>query len=157
LLWYAWLVVVRTVTKWRPGTLGETVTLRDYVDARLTDLARYHDVTVADIQAEMDRRLANSQRESDQRFAEAQEGIKATATALEHRFEGLNQWRQQSADRENAFATKDLLGALAARLDAIEALLDKQRGRQAVYAAAVGLIVAAVAVITLLLGHFQFK
>jgi uncharacterized protein YukE len=157
LLWYAWLVVVRTVTKWRPGTLGETVTLRDYVDARLTDLARYHDVTVADIQAEMDRRLANSQRESDQRFAEAQEGIKATATALEHRFEGLNQWRQQSADRENAFATKDLLATLAQRIDTIEAALDKQRGRQAVYAASLGLIVAVAAVITLLVGHFQLK
>ena len=106
------------------------VTLREYIDRGLGDLAKYHDATVNGIQAEIDRRLGEIQRETNTRL----DGQAKEATALKDR-------AGDAADR------------IVDRLDKLEQVIDRQRGRQAAYASLATLAGVILTLLILLAAH----
>ena len=138
---------------------GDKVPLRDYMDQGLADLARYHDATVDAIQSEIDRRLGEVQRETESRFREQGTALNAASAALDRRLEGMNEFREQIRDvtarKVDDSLVRQTTEALAARVDAAEAALERQRGRMSAYATISVILVTAVTVLTLVLNHIR--
>lgn len=138
---------------------GEKVTLRDYVDRGLADLARYHDKTLGDVQAEIDRRFGEVQRETEGRFREQATATRAATAALDKRLDSMNEFRNAIRDVTDRKVDADLYraatDAILARLDRAESALDRQRGRMGAYVAVSAFLVTAVTVLTLVLNHIR--
>jgi hypothetical protein len=136
------------------------VPLRDYVDRALADLTRYHDRDTASLQAEIDRRLGEAQRETESRFREQAAAALAATSALDKRLDAMNEFRESIRDTTARKIDTDLyrqtVDSLTARMEAIEATQDRQRGRIAVYSAAGSILIVVVAILTLILNHVQF-
>ena len=106
--------------------------LAAYIDRALDDLRHYHDTTVTMIQDEIDRRISEIIRERDARLKE----VTARTDTLAHQA-----------------AAKDEL--LLDRIDRVEKVLERQRGRQVVYAGLLGAGVAVITIATLLANHIR--
>lgn len=140
---------------------GGAVPMITYVDRRAEDLRLVIEEMGHMLQAEMDRRVQNQQREMDQRLINQQNGLVAATGAMDARLEGMNEFRAQTNDIMRMMVTQSAFTAtitgITDRLTAVEAAIERQRARQAVYAASVGLVVAVVAALSLILGHIQLK
>ena len=138
----------------------DAVPLRDYVDRGLTDLAKYHDVTVSGIQAEIDRRLGEIQRETDLRLSQQAAAVAAATAALDRRLDAMNEFREQIRDTTARKVDTDLYRQaseqIGARLENIESMLDRARGRMSAYAAVSAFLITVVTVLTLVLNHIPF-
>jgi hypothetical protein len=131
------------------------VPLRDYVDARLADLARYHDTTLRAIQDEIDRRLAVMTHDIEARFGSLTAAADAAASAVDARLERANEFRDAMRDQAAHKTDTGEFRALADRVDKVEQAMDRQRGRMAVYAALSGLILVGIAILTLAVNHIR--
>jgi hypothetical protein len=76
---------------------GEKVTLRDYVDRGLGDLARYHDAGITGLQGEIDRRLGEIQRETGYRLSENATARDALLARVERAEAALERQRGRAA------------------------------------------------------------
>jgi hypothetical protein len=134
--------------------------IRDYVDARISDLRAQHFSDIAMVQAEIDRRVAEIIRERDARFRKLTDGIKTASAALDHRLEAMNEFRAQMREQGTSYVRRDMLDvfgqAVNARLDHVEAAPERARGRMSVYAGLAAAAAAAVAIITLAANHIRF-
>jgi hypothetical protein len=119
----------------------------------------------------LEQRLADERRYYDKRFDEIADALAKASEANERRLEGLNEWRQQSKDREANWtgiedfrtfretwriAHEDLAGRfseLAAnavaidRFDALERAVSVSAGRRTAIAGGAGVLVAVVALL----------
>jgi hypothetical protein len=136
------------------------VTLRDYIDRGLGDLARYHDAGITGLQTELDRRLGEVQRETEGRFREQAAAVLAATSALDKRLDAMNEFRESVRDITGRKIDADLFrqttDALLSRLERAEAALERQRGRMGAYAAVSVFLVTAVTVLTLVLNQIRF-
>jgi hypothetical protein len=137
-----------------------SVSLRDYVDLAVANLARYHDATVSVIQEEIDRRMAEMQRETEGRFREQATALSAASASMDHRLEGMNEFREQVRDTTSRKVDADLFrqtcDALADRIDRAEGALERQRGRMSAYVAGTSFLLLAIAILTLIINHYKF-
>lgn len=133
----------------------DDVTLREYIDRRLEDLARYHDTTVKAIQDEIDRRLAVMTHDIEAQFAALAKQTTAAAATLDARLERMNEFRDAMRDQAGRMVTSSRFEDLAARVDTVEKALDQQRGRMTVYAALSGVILILIAIATLIVNHVR--
>lgn len=131
------------------------VTLRDYIERGLTDLARYHDRDTATLQAEIDRRLSEVQREIESRFRETGAAAAAARSGLDRRIDALADRVDTIRDALAGKTSEGRTGDLQSRLEKAEAALERQRGRLAAYAAIASFLTVAVAVITLVVNHVR--
>ena len=142
------------------GAGRDAVPLRDYIDRGMADLAKYHDATVSGIQAEIDRRLGEIQRETDLRLSQQAAAVSAATAALDRRLDAMNEFREQIRDTTARKVDTDLYRQaseqIGARLENIESMLDRARGRMSAYAAVSAFLVTAVTVLTLVLNHIHF-
>lgn len=116
--------------KWRHD--GDHIPVRAYIDRTLDDLRHYHDTSVRMIQEEIDRRISEIIRERDARLKEVSTRTDTLAAQA---------------------AAKDEL--LLDRIDRVEAVLERARGRQVVYAGMLGAVVAVLTIATLLANHIK--
>jgi hypothetical protein len=137
----------------------DTVPLRDYIDRAVTDLTRYHDATVSSIQSELDRRLGEVQRETESRFREQAAAVLAANAALDHRLDGMNEFRESIREVTSRKIDTDLftetIDALRARVERAESALERQRGRMGAYAAVGTIAVIIIAIMTLVINHIR--
>jgi hypothetical protein len=114
------------------------VPIRDYVD-RAVDF----------LQAEIDRREASRTR-----------AVEKAEEDINRRLSAMNEFRAAMADQAGRMVTRDAAdkqhAALADRLDKIEAAVDRQRGRQAAYAAIITITGVIVSIAVLIVTHVHF-
>jgi hypothetical protein len=111
----------------------QSITPKDYIDARFEDLLIKHQGDFKSVQDEVDRRIDSMRREIDLRFLEASNRLDRMEELRDSKLKGID-----------------------GRLDGVEAIQDRQRGRIAAYATISGVLLIAVAVLTLVLDHVKF-
>ena len=133
-------------------------------------IGRYVDERFRSAEREMAFRWQVTEDEIDRRIRAVQDTATATARALESRLDGMNEFRSAMADQFARAVTREmfdaatesqtarvnaLIGANSDRLDRAEAILDRQRGRQAAYAAIAAIAGVLLTIAIIAAGHIH--
>lgn len=148
------------------------VPLRDYIDQRCQLL-----------QEEIDRRDEQRRREIDQRLTGTERAIDKAESEMNRRLESMNEFRDAMRDQAARMMTRDAFDlaaasekdraeaihtaqaaridklesadGLAGRIDKLESVVDRQRGKQAAYALIAAVVGALVPIIIIVIGHIR--
>jgi hypothetical protein len=108
------------------------VTMKEYFDARLSDLYSRHARDLETMQAQVDRRVEALSREMNLRFDQTSDRIDKAEEVRDSKFDVLD-----------------------GHVDRIDETINRQKGRMAAYAVISGIALIALAMVTLVLDHVR--
>lgn len=113
-------------------TQEEMISLRDFLEQRITALEQLLDDRIGALREERKIVTSSQQMALEKAQVSTQEAVHQVALTMNHRLEGMNEFRQQLSDQTATFVTREVLDTRLTEVDkrigSIESALAEQRG-----------------------------
>ena len=110
----------------------ELVTLREYLEQRVTAIETLLDTKIEALRDERQIVTSSQQLALEKAQASTQEAVHQVALTMDHRLEGVNEFRAQLSDQTATFVTREVLDTRMSEIDkrigSIESALAEQHG-----------------------------